>query len=230
MNNQHVSVIIPVLNEEQAIAKVIGDMPECVDRVIVVDNNSTDATAKVARQSGAVVVSESHAGYGPACLRGVAEAGRSDILAFVDGGCRDYPEDLVKLLKPVAYGRCDLAIGCRRDESAGSKGRKIHQHMGTSLACLMIRLIYGVRFEDLGPMRCITKKRLGQLKMRDKRFGWTTEMQLKALIHGMEIMQVPVRYRQRIGKSKISGTLSGSLMAGSDIFYWIFRLAFSRSR
>ena len=223
----HVTVIVPVLNEQEAIAHVIADVPDCVDRVIVVDNDSDDATASVARRAGAKVVFESERGYGIACLSGIREAGDTDILAFIDGGRRDYPEDLLKLLEPVARSQCDLAIGCRYELSESSRGRKLHQRLGTRLACWFIKRIYGIHFEDLGPMRCLRKETYDRLQMKDRKYGWTTEMQIKAFNSGMTILQVPVRYRQRIGKSKISGTVRGTAMAAYCIFYWIFKLAYA---
>ncbi len=227
IENQHVTVIIPVLNEEQAIGNVIADVPDCVDQIVVVDGNSTDATVLAAQQSGAKAVVESKRGYGQACWRGIREAGDTDILAFIDGGRRDYPEDLLKLLMPVACGQSDLAIGCRYETSKAARGRKPHQKFGTGLACRLIRRIYGVRFEDLGPMRCLKMDTFHRLGMKDRKYGWTVEMQLKAVIGGMTILQEPVRYRQRVGKSKISGTVCGTVKAGCNIFYWIFRLAFA---
>ncbi len=225
VNNNHITVIIPALNEEQAIAHVIPEIPQNVDQVIVVDNQSTDQTASRAEQLGAKVVFESKRGYGIACLTGIREAGETDIIAFVDGGHRDYPEDLVELLELIAFGQSDLAIGQRYQAQRQTDGRMRHQKLGTKLACWCIKHIYGVKFADLGPMRCLRKETFKRLQMTDENFGWTAEMQIKAFKQGMKITQVPVRYRERIGKSKISGTMRGSIFAGYKIFYWIFKLA-----
>ncbi len=227
INHRHITVIIPALDEEGSIARVIHDLPDCVDQVLVVDNASRDATAAKAEQAGARVVREPQKGYGKACLTGIRAAGDTDILAFIDGDYSDYPEDLVKLLKPVAHDYCDLAIGCRREDRDTPGGLFRHQRWGTQMACRAIRLLHGFRYEDLGPMRCLGKSTLTRLQVKDESFGWTAEMQLKASLAGATILQAPVRYRPRVGKSKVSGTLRGSLMAGYRIFYWIIRLAVS---
>ena len=224
IDQRHISVIIPALNEQASIAKVIEEIPDYVDQIIVVDNNSQDATREISEKAGARVVSEPKRGYGKACLTGIDAAGDSDIFAFVNGSYSDYPEDLDKLIRAVDSEKCDLAIGCRQDDPSVPRGRLTHQKLGTQLACFTIRLLHGYRFEDLGPLRCISRPALMQLQMQDEDFGWTVEMQLKAAKFGQTILQVPVRYRKRVGKSKISGTLRGSLMAGYKIFYWIFRL------
>ena len=164
LNQKHVTVIIPALNEEQSIAKVIGEIPNCVDQILVVDNDSQDATAELAEQAGARVVRESSKGYGMACLTGIRESGKTDILAFVDGGYSDYPEQLEDLIESVANNRCDLAIGCRQEDSSKPRGRFRHQKWGTKLVCLMIQLLHGFRFEDLGPMRCIKANTLIESK------------------------------------------------------------------
>ena len=227
INHRHITVIIPALDEEESISRVIHDIPDCVDQILVVDNASQDATAVRAEQAGARVVHEPQKGYGKACLTGILVSGDTDILAFIDGDYSDYPEDLVRLLEPVAYRHCDLSIGCRQEDGGTSGGLFRHQRWGTQMACRVIRFLYGFRYEDLGPMRCLGKSTLAKLQVGDEGFGWTAEMQLKASQAGATILQVPVRYRQRVGKSKVSGTLRGSLMAGYRIFYWIIRLAFS---
>ncbi len=225
LDHKHITVIIPALNEETSIGRVIEEIPAYVDQVIVVDNDSQDETRNIAESLGAHVVLESRKGYGRACLSGIEAAGEADILAFINGSYSDFPEDLDLLIKPIAEDRCDLAIGCRRDISSKSRGRFRHQQWGTKLACLTIWLLHRYRFEDMGPLRCISAPALRQLRMQDENFGWTAEMQVKAVRAGQNILEIPVRYRKRIGKSKISGTLRGSLMAGCKIFYWIIRLA-----
>ena len=221
----HITVIIPALNEQASIVSVISELPGYIDQIIIVDNDSSDQTRVVSENAGATVISESRKGYGRACLSGIESTGDTDIFAFINGGYSDYPEELDKLIRPVAAGRCDLAIGCREDDPAAPKGRFVHQRLGTRMACLTIRLLHGYNFADLGPLRCISRSTLAHLQMQDEDFGWTVEMQLKAARAGAVILQVPVRYRKRIGKSKISGTLRGTVMAGYKIFYWIFRLA-----
>jgi len=221
----HITVVIPALDEQASIGTVIQEIPNYVDQIIVVDNNSQDATRAIAETAGARVIGESHKGYGRACLTGIEAAGETDIIAFINGGYSDYPADLNSLIEPVAAGECDLAIGCRRDVCGVPKGRFRHQHWGTKLACWTIWLLYRYRVEDMGPLRCISLSALKHLRMQDEDFGWTAEMQLKSLQSGQVIMQVPVRYRKRIGRSKISGTVTGTIKAALKIFYWIFRLA-----
>lgn len=228
--DKHITVIIPALNESQSIGRVLADIPDIVDDVIVVDNGSDDNTDTIARSLGATVVYEKNKGYGAACLAGIRALGqtgrakRADLVAFIDGDYSDYPEDLLAVVRPVAEGRCQFAIGCRQNTATNYADVPFHQRWGNWLACGFIDLLHGYKYSDLGPMRCISLKLLARLQMSDADYGWTTEMQLKASILGVAILQVPVRYRRRIGKSKISGTLTGSLMAGYKIFYWAIRL------
>ncbi len=224
IDEQHITVIIPALNEQAAIGRVINEIPNYVDRIIVVDNDSQDATQEISENAGARVVSEPKRGYGRACLTGIEAAGTTDVIAFINGSYSDYPEDLDRLIRPVVSGNCDLAIGCRQDDPSVPQGRFTHQKWGTQLVCITIRILHGYKFEDLGPLRCISRSVLLELQMQDEDFGWTVEMQLKAAKSGKTILQVPVQYRKRVGKSKISGTLRGSLMAGYKMFYWVFRL------
>ena len=228
INGRHISVIIPALNEESSIARVIGDLPESVDNVLVVDNGSNDRTAERARLAGARVISEPQRGYGAACLAGIREARNSQVLAFIDGDYSDYPQDLEGLLEPLAHGHCDLAMGCRQVDSPDS-GLSVHQDLGNRLACTLIRWLHGYHYMDLGPMRCVSRSFLESLDMQDRDFGWTAEMQIRACRAGGRILQIPVRYRSRIGQSKISGTLRGSIMAGYKILYWTLRLSRDRS-
>ena len=227
LSQKHITVIIPALNEEASIGRVIREIPEFVDQVVVVDNDSTDATRDVAEKAGARVIQEPRKGYGRACLTGIEAAGKTDIFAFINGSYSDYPDDLNPLVKSVATEQCDLAIGCRQENPNEARGLFRHQKWGTQMACLTIWLLHRYRFKDLGPLRCISAPALRHLQMQDEDFGWTSEMQVKAVKARQTIHQIPVRYRKRIGKSKISGTLRGSLMAGYKIFYWIFRLAVS---
>ena len=223
--HRHITIIIPALNEARAVGRVIDAIPEFIDRVIVVDNGSEDETAHVAKRHGADVVFEPARGYGSACLAGIAALDETDIVAFIDGDFSDYPDDLKEVIEPVALGEMDLAIGSR---SRSRSGLLWHQYWGNKLACAFIRLIHGHRFEDFGPMRCIRWSTLKALHMEDRDFGWTSEMQIKAARSGFLVTEVPVRYRKGLGKSKVSGTVKGSLLAGYKIIYWTVRLLFYR--
>ena len=220
-----VSVIIPVLNEENAIAKVINDIPKTghngeitVQEIIVVDNGCTDNTAAIAKRSGARVVTEPRRGYGYACLAGIDALITSppDIVVFLDGDYSDYPTDMPRLLQPIRNGEAALVIGARTQDDA--RDALLPQaRFGNWLACFLIRRFFGVRYTDLGPFRAIRYLDLLALNMQDKTFGWTVEMQLKAAKLGIAVCEVPVRYRKRIGTSKITGTFTGTLKAGYKI-------------
>ena len=220
-----VSVIIPVLNEEDAIAKVIADIPKTgyneettIQEIIVVDNGCTDNTAAIAVQSGARVVTEPRRGYGYACLAGIDALITSppDIVVFLDGDYSDYPTDMPQLLQPIRNGEATLVIGARTQDDA--RDALLPQaRFGNWLACFLIRRFFGVRYTDLGPFRAIRYPELLNLNMQDKTFGWTVEMQLKAAKQGIPVCEVPVRYRKRIGTSKITGTFTGTLKAGYKI-------------
>jgi len=217
-----ISVIIPALNEAASIGLVIGGVPfNLVSEIIVVDNGSTDGTAEIARQAGARIVHEPQRGYGAACLAGIASASNPEILIFLDGDYSDYPEEMGLLAEPIIHGKADFVIGSRM---AGPDARRVLQpqaYWGNRLATLLVRLLYGFRFTDLGPFRAIRAESLRALGMCDRSFGWTIEMQIKAVQQGLRIQEVPLRYRSRIGQSKISGTLSGSIRAGFKILYTI---------
>ncbi len=221
-----VCVIIPALNEQDAIGRVIDDIPEdLVQKVIVVDNGSTDATPQVAEKAGARVVHEPRRGYGAACLAGIAAEGAPDIFVFLDGDYSDYPGEMRLLVAPIAEGRADLVIGSRL---AGGRGVGVippQALFGNKLACFLMRVLYGFRYSDLGPFRAISARGLRELDMHDTNFGWTIEMQIKAVKRGLRIMEIPVSYRSRIGCSKVSGTLWGSVRAGYKILYTIARLS-----
>ena len=221
-------VIIPALNEAAAITRVIADIPrELVSEVVVVNNNSTDATAERAQGAGVTVLDEPRQGYGFACLRGIdylrakPAAKRPEIVTFLDGDYSDYPEEMSELVRPVLAGECDLAIGARVQREKGAMPG--HQILGNRLALTLIRLFYGVRFTDLGPFRAIRFDRLLALDMRDQTYGWTVEMQVKAVKQGLRICEVPVSYRARIGQSKISGGIGSSLRAGYKMITTILR-------
>jgi glycosyltransferase involved in cell wall biosynthesis len=217
------SVIIPALNEAASIGLVVRDIPPgLAAEIIVVDNGSTDGTADIARLAGARVVHELNRGYGAACLAGIAAAVHPDIIAFLDGDYSDYPEEIGLLVEPIINGEADLVIGSRM---AGANARCVlppQAYWGNRLATFLLRLLYGFRFTDLGPFRAIRAQSLKALNMCDKNFGWTIEMQIKAVRQGLRIQEMPVRYRNRIGSSKISGTVSGAIGAGLKILYTIF--------
>jgi glycosyltransferase involved in cell wall biosynthesis len=226
--NPLVKVIIPAYNEEDAIEKVIREIPkEIVSEVVVVNNGSTDNTENTARQAGATVLNEPVAGYGRACLKGMAYLAQSkpapDIVVFLDGDYSDYPEEISMLLAPILENNADLVIGSR---ALGKKERgsmTIQQVFGNWLATRLLKIIYRVKFTDLGPFRAIKYEKLVALNMLDKNYGWTVEMQLKAAKIGLRCVEVPVRYRKRIGVSKVSGTVKGTVMAGYKIITTIFK-------
>ena len=223
-----VAVIIPARNEADALGQVLAEIPkDLVSEVVVVDNGSTDATAAVASAWGAKVVAEPIPGYGRACWTGIqALEPTSDVVAFLDGDHSDYPEELAWLLSPIQEGRADLVIGSRSAQAAAGSMTP-QQRFGTWLACRLIRQLYGVRFTDLGPFRVIRREVLEQLQMEDRAFGWTVEMQAKAARDGVRVVEVPVRYRRRIGRSKISGTVKGTVRAGKDIVWTICKVAYA---
>ena len=223
-----ISIIIPAYNEEKGIGEVIREIPKLlIKEIVVVNNASTDNTAKVAIAEGATVLDEPVPGYGRACLRGIEYLKQSDpkpdIVVFLDGDHSDYPEDMADLIKPIVENDVDLVIGSR---ALGNKERGSmtpQQIFGNWLATLLLKLLYGVKFTDLGPFRAIKFEKLLELDMQDKTYGWTVEMQLKAAKNGLRCAEVPVRYRKRIGFSKISGTVKGTVMAGYKILYTIFK-------
>ncbi len=217
-----VSVIIPVLNEEKAIAKVINDIPqELVQEIIVVDNGCSDNTAEIARDHGAKVISEPRKGYGSACLAGLSAVECADIIVFIDGDYSDDPTELSLLIKPIQENQADFVIGSRKPSE---KGALLPQaRFGNKLATFLIKTFYGVKYTDLGPFRAIRHSQLTALNMQDRTYGWTVEMQLKAAKMGFRVQEIPVSYRKRIGTSKISGTLIGSVRAGVKILSTIFR-------
>ena len=223
--HQSIGVIIPALNEEHAIGKVIASIPDWVDRIIVVDNGSTDQTSAVARNAGALVVTEASQGYGGACQAGLRHASDQDVIVFLDGDYSDYPEDMPALVDPIVAKECDMVIGSRVLHGLPAGALTPQQRFGNWLACTLLRLIWSVRFTDLGPFRAITRKSLDNMEMQDRTYGWNIEMQIKAVTNHLAIREVPVRYRPRIGKSKISGTLTGTVKAGYKILTTIAQFA-----
>ncbi|NCO63160.1 MAG: glycosyltransferase family 2 protein [Flavobacteriia bacterium] len=222
-----IKVIIPAYNEEDSIANVIKDIPTIVDEVIVVDNNSNDDTAKNAINAGATVLTETKKGYGYACLKAMDyisnQTKKPDIIVFLDGDYSDYPEELLKLVEPIIKNNTDLVIGARKKELRAAHSMTPQQVFGNWLATFLMRILYGARFTDLGPFRAIKYEKLVALHMEDKTYGWTVEMQLKAVKQKLSYVEIPVKYRQRIGVSKVSGTLKGSIFAGFKILSWIFK-------
>lgn len=233
MYKKIIDVIIPAYNEEDAIAHVIYALPKSLLRnIIVVCNSCTDKTASVAEKAGALVLHESKKGYGWACLKGIdyCSANPPDILVFLDGDYSDYPEEILQLVDPIIHSEVDVVIGSRTKGKIEKGALPIHQRWGNKLATTLIRLIYKEQFSDLGPFRAIKFKRLLELNMTDKTYGWTIEMQIKVIQHNISWLEIPVNYRQRIGKSKVSGTFKGSILAGYRIIYTIFKYTRSRSK
>ena len=224
-----IAVVIPALNEEASLPLVLRDIPRAlVGDVVVVDNGSADRTAEVARAGGARVVAEPERGYGSACLRGLAELARRpggppEIVVFLDADYSDHPDELPALVGPIIDGDCDLVLGSRlagRREAGAMPPQSV---WGNRLACGLMRLFFGARWTDLGPFRAIRWDALERLGMVDRNFGWTVEMQIKAARAELRAREVPVSYRKRIGASKISGTVRGTILAGSKILYLIFK-------
>lgn len=219
-----ISVIIPAYNEEDSLPHVLNDLPrERLHQIIVVDNRSTDRTPEVARENGATVVSERRRGYGRACLAGIAVLDAPDIVVFLDGDYSDYPEEIDLLLAPILAGEADFVLGSRMILKESRKTLLPQARYGNQLAVFLIRLFFRHTFTDLGPFRAIRQESLQAIGMRDKDFGWTVEMQVKAVKKGLRIREVPVHYRARIGVSKITGTVSGTFKAGTKIIYTIFK-------
>lgn len=218
-----VAVIIPALNEEKAIAKVLAAIPAWVDGVIVVDNGSTDQTAAIAQRLGAQVVWQPLRGYGAACLAGIAAVSNADILVFLDGDFSDHPEQMDRLVGPIARGDADLVIGSRVQGCRQRGALTLQQRCGNALACLLIRTLWGHRYTDLGPFRAVRSAALGCLRMDDQTYGWTIQMQIRAIRAGLRVLDAPVDYRQRIGRSKISGTMRGVIGASIKILSTVVR-------
>jgi glycosyltransferase involved in cell wall biosynthesis len=223
-----IKVIIPAFNEENGIGQVIREISkDFVEEIIVVNNASTDRTEKLAREAGATVLRELIPGYGRACLKGIEYAKltspKPDIIIFLDADHSDFPEEIPELIKPILDNGVDLVIGSRALGNKEKSSMTPQQIFGNWLATRLLKIIYNVKFTDLGPFRAIKFKKLLELDMKDKTYGWTVEMQLKAAKMGFSCVEVPVRYRKRIGVSKISGTVKGTVLAGYKILYTIFK-------
>jgi len=225
-----IKVIIPAINEEKSIAKVLKEIPEIVSEVILVDNNSSDNTAEIAKQNGAKVIKELKKGYGYACLKGINELINNppDILVFLDGDYSDYPNELNDIVKPIIDNKVDFVIGSRIKKWREKHSMTPQQIFGNWLSCKLMQFLYDSKFTDLGPFRAIRWNTLMNLNMHDKTYGWTIEMQLKILKKKLSYTEVPVHYKKRIGISKVSGTFKGTIFAGLKIIGWIFKYYFSK--
>ena len=245
-----IKVIIPAYNEEDSITNVVNDIPNIVDEIIVVSNNSTDKTEENAAKAGATVLREPRRGYGYACLKGMEHIAstslrqaclptrqaqsdtlnepkkKPDIIVFLDGDYSDYPEQLTDIVTPIIEDNIDFVIGARVKNLRETGSMTPQQIFGNRLATFLMRLFFRAKFSDLGPFRAIKYEKLLALNMEDKTYGWTVEMQLKAIKQKMSYVEVPVKYRNRIGVSKVSGTIKGSILAGVKILGWIFKYSF----
>ena len=225
-----VKVIIPAHNEAAAISKVIGDIPNFVQETIVVDNGSIDLTSEVAKCAGATVLVEPNKGYGYACLKGIEYIQKSnqktDIVVFLDGDYSDYPEQISEIIAPILNQNTDFVLGTRKKDLCEKGAMQPQQRFGNWLATNLMRLFFNSKFTDLGPFRAIKYEVLQQIEMEDKNYGWTVEMQLKILKQNFSYSEIPVKYRNRIGVSKVSGTLKGTIFAGMKILTWIFKYSF----
>ncbi|MEO1437728.1 MAG: glycosyltransferase family 2 protein [Bacteroidota bacterium] len=231
LTKARIDVIIPAFNEENAVDKVVAELPrDLIREIIVCNNGSTDRTAEVARESGATVLDEPQKGYGHACLKGIEYLNNKpaedqpDIVVFLDADYSDYPEESRKLVEPILEEDADLVIGSRALGNLERGSMTPQQVFGNWLATNLIRLFYNYHFTDLGPFRAIKWQKLIELDMVDKTYGWTVEMQVKAAKMKFKCCEIPVTYRKRIGKSKVSGTVKGTILAGHKILWTIFKL------
>ena len=225
---KRIGVVIPALDEEAAIGRVVDAVPGWVDEVVVVNNASTDATAAVARAHGARVVDENRRGYGVACRAGIDALDDSEVVVFLDGDFSDRPEQMARLVDPIVEDRADFVLGNRVCEERDGHSMTRFQRMGNRLACGLINGLWRACYSDLGPFRAIRRSALQSLELRDRNFGWTVEMQIKAVRRGLRVQEVSTSYRHRIGHSKISGTFSGAVGAGAKILFVILRSRLQR--
>lgn len=227
MPQPEIGVIIPARNEQDSIAHVLRDIPAALSPlVVVVNNRSTDRTAEIARAHGAVVLDEDRPGYGRVMLTGLEYFARHpvDVVVFLDGDYSDYPDEMGRLVQPILEQGYDLVLSTRLNPLYDKESLGPHVIYGNKLVVFLMNLLCGSRYTDLGPFRAIRYDALRQLDMRDLNYGWTVEMQAKAWRQGLKVREVPMRYRQRIGQSKISGTIKGTVLAGSKMIYMVFRL------
>lgn len=222
-----IKVIIPAINEGDSIGLVVSGLPRHVSEIVVVDNGSSDDTVANAKKAGATVITENRKGYGFACLKGlkyISEQSKTpDIIVFIDGDYSDYPEELDKIVAPILENDIDFVVGARKKSLREPGSMTPQQVFGNQLATFLMRLFFRSNFTDLGPFRAIKYEKLKELDMQDTTYGWTVEMQLKVLRKKMSYIEVPVRYKQRIGVSKVSGTVKGTIFAGIKILGWIFK-------
>ena len=227
-----IDVIIPAYNEEASIGLGLADITDFGSEVIVVNNNSVDDTEKVAKAAGATVLRDPQRGYGYACLKGMQyiseKSEKPDILVFLDGDHSDYPEQLTELVAPIIEKNTDFVIGARVKRLREPGAMTFPQRFGNWLATSLMTLFFGAKFTDLGPFRAIKYDKLLALEMQDKTYGWTVEMQVKALKRKYSYTEVPMKYRNRIGTSKVSGTVKGAIFAGIKILSWIFKYTFKK--
>lgn len=225
-------VIIPAYNEENSIGKVIAEIPDCVSEIIVVNNNSSDETASVAEKAGATVLFQPISGYGNACLKGMEYLSekkiKPEIVVFLDGDYSDYPSELPKLVAPIIENNIDFVVGARAKHLREKGSMTFPQRFGNKLATKLMAVFFNSKFTDLGPFRAIKYEKLLALNMEDKTYGWTVEMQLKVLKKKFTYVEIPVKYRVRIGVSKVSGTVKGAIFAGIKILGWIFKYSFKK--
>jgi glycosyltransferase involved in cell wall biosynthesis len=232
LSNNTITVIIPALNEEQTLPHVLNDIPKnLVDEVVIVDNGSTDNTASVARESGATLLFESRKGYGFPCMKAVEylKAGKTDIVVFVDGNYSDHPDEIHKLVEPIASGDYDLVCGSRIMGKIEEGALRVPVRFGNFFATSLIRLFYGFKYTDVGPFRAVRFDKLLSLDMSDN-LGWTVEMQAKAIKAGLKIQEVPVSYRAGTGKSKLTGNIKGIVVVGYRIIRAIVKNMFYSPR
>jgi glycosyltransferase involved in cell wall biosynthesis len=224
------TVIIPARNEAEALPRTLAALPPWAAPVIVADYASTDGTGDIAAAHGAIHLPVTRPGYGAACLEALAAAPPCDVVVFLDADASDRPEEIVSLLRPIAEGRADFTLGSRSLGECEPGALTPQQRAGNRLACFLMRAIWGAAYTDLGPFRAIRREALDRLGMADRNFGWTVEMQIRAAQRGLRVLELPVSYRRRIGRSKISGTPSGALKAGAKILYVIAREAWRSAR
>ena len=230
LNPPKIVVIIPAYNEAQSIGLVLAEIPAIVSEVIVVNNRSTDETVAAAEKAGAKVLTENKMGYGHACLKGMAYVAQMEklpeIIVFLDGDYSDFPEELLDLVAPITNDGYDFVVGARKKALREAGSMTPQQVFGNALACTLMKLFFRATFTDLGPFRAIKYKRLLDMNMTDTTYGWTVEMQLKALRNRLKYIEIGVRYKKRIGVSKVSGTVKGTIFAGVKILGWIFKYSF----